>query len=101
MVVESYAVVRKRTISLTKSATRPDNCDGTYEANCDDSREYSNITAIVEESGRSELLSDMNKYWKDYQGDDESFWEHEWNKHGISLPFFLYVHTKSEVEHEH
>jgi ribonuclease T2 len=26
----------------------------------------------------------MNKYWKDYQGDDESFWEHEWGKHGIS-----------------
>jgi ribonuclease T2 len=28
----------------------------------------------------------MQTYWKDYQGDDESFWEHEWNKHGSFVP---------------
>jgi ribonuclease T2 len=27
----------------------------------------------------------MNKYWKDYQGNDESFWEHEWAKHGTCI----------------
>lgn len=27
----------------------------------------------------------MNKYWKDYQGDDESFWEREWGKHGTCI----------------
>lgn len=27
----------------------------------------------------------MNQYWKDYQGDDESFWEHEFNKHGTCI----------------
>lgn len=27
----------------------------------------------------------MNKYWKDYQGKDESFWAHEWNKHGTCI----------------
>ena len=27
----------------------------------------------------------MQKYWKDYQGNDESFWEHEWGKHGTCI----------------
>jgi len=27
----------------------------------------------------------MNTYWKDYQGNDESFWEHEWGKHGTCI----------------
>lgn len=64
---------------------RPDNCDGTYEQFCDTSREYSNITDILQAQGRTALLSDMNTYWKDYKGNDETFWEHEWNKHGSLL----------------
>ena len=27
----------------------------------------------------------MKKYWKDDAGNDESFWEHEWNKHGTCI----------------
>ncbi len=27
----------------------------------------------------------MNTYWKDYQGNDETFWEHEWAKHGTCI----------------
>jgi len=27
----------------------------------------------------------MNKYWKNNAGTDESFWEHEWNKHGTCI----------------
>ncbi len=65
--------------------TRPDNCDGTYESYCDPSRQYSNITSIIEASGRTALLDYMSTYWKDYKGDDEDFWEHEWNKHGTCI----------------
>lgn len=27
----------------------------------------------------------MDTNWKDYQGNDESFWEHEWGKHGTCI----------------
>lgn len=27
----------------------------------------------------------MNTYWKDENGNDESFWEHEWGKHGTCI----------------
>lgn len=27
----------------------------------------------------------MQKYWKDNAGNDESFWEHEWGKHGTCV----------------
>lgn len=27
----------------------------------------------------------MSTYWKDYQGNDETFWEHEWGKHGTCI----------------
>ncbi|KAL8886545.1 MAG: hypothetical protein Q9215_005767 [Flavoplaca cf. flavocitrina] len=71
--------------SWTVHGLWPDNCDGTYEQYCDKSREYDNVTAIISAAGKTDLLSYMNKYWKDYQGDDESFWEHEWDKHGTCI----------------
>ncbi|KAL8917799.1 MAG: hypothetical protein Q9172_005688 [Xanthocarpia lactea] len=48
-------------------------------------REYDNVTAIITAAGQLDLLDYMNKYWKDYQGNDESFWEHEWDKHGTCI----------------
>ncbi|KAH8588132.1 ribonuclease T2-like protein [Bisporella sp. PMI_857] len=71
--------------SWTLHGLWPDHCDGTYDANCDASREYSNITAILQSYGKTDLLAYMNTYWKDYQGNDESFWEHEWDKHGTCI----------------
>ena len=47
---------------------RPDHCDGTYDANCDPSRAYTNISAIISAAGKTDLLDYMNTYWKDYQG---------------------------------
>jgi ribonuclease T2 len=37
----------------------PDHCDGTYDSNCDASRAYTNITAIIQSYGKTDLLSYM------------------------------------------
>jgi len=71
--------------SWTVHGLWPDNCDGTYEANCDPKRAYTNITEILQAAGADDTLSYMQKYWKDYNGNDESFWEHEWSKHGTCI----------------
>ncbi|KAI0200369.1 ribonuclease T2-like protein [Astrocystis sublimbata] len=70
--------------SWTLHGLWPDNCDGSYEANCDKSREYTNITDILAAKAPY-TLDAMQTFWKDYQGDDESFWEHEWGKHGTCI----------------
>ncbi|KEY73098.1 hypothetical protein S7711_10106 [Stachybotrys chartarum IBT 7711] len=62
----------------------PDNCDGTWEEYCDPDREYFNISAILT-TGAPCTLAYMQDHWKDYQGDDEDFWEHEFNKHGTCM----------------
>ncbi|TVY48482.1 Ribonuclease T2-like [Lachnellula occidentalis] len=63
----------------------PDHCDGTYDSNCDTSRAYTNITEILKSFDKTDLLDYMNKYWLDENGDNESFWEHEWGKHGTCI----------------
>ncbi|KAI1814343.1 ribonuclease t2 [Poronia punctata] len=72
------------TDSWTIHGLWPDNCDGSYEQFCDSSREYTNISAILEESA-PDTLKKMQTYWKDYHGDDETFWEHEFGKHGTCM----------------
>lgn len=64
---------------------RPDHCDGTFDVNCDRTRRYTNITSILSAAGATELLAYMSTYWKDYHGNDEYFWEHEWSKHGTCI----------------
>ncbi|OAA50265.1 Ribonuclease Trv [Metarhizium rileyi] len=63
----------------------PDNCDGSYPARCDRSRAYNDIGGILRDNGASDALEYMQKYWKDYKGDDDTFWEHEWGKHGTCI----------------
>lgn len=63
----------------------PDHCDGTYDSNCDASRAYTNITAILTAAGQTSLLSYMNTYWISDTGTNEAFWEHEWGKHGTCI----------------
>ncbi|KAI9753692.1 MAG: hypothetical protein M4579_005044 [Chaenotheca gracillima] len=74
--------------SWTVHGLWPDRCDGTYDQFCDTAREYTNITAILQSYGKTDLLSYMGTYWKDYGGDDETFWEHEWGKHGTCISTF-------------
>ncbi|KAL9601259.1 MAG: hypothetical protein Q9219_002664 [cf. Caloplaca sp. 3 TL-2023] len=71
--------------SWTVHGLWPDRCDGTYDQYCDPNRQYTNISSIISAAGQTDLLNYMNTYWKDYQGNDESFWEHEWDKHGTCI----------------
>ncbi|QIX00602.1 hypothetical protein AMS68_006119 [Peltaster fructicola] len=71
--------------SWTLHGLWPDNCDGTYEAYCDDARNYKDIADILENANRTETLDFMRTYWKDYHGNDNSFWQHEWGKHGTCV----------------
>ncbi|QSS49924.1 ribonuclease T2-like protein [Histoplasma capsulatum var. duboisii H88] len=63
----------------------PDHCDGSFDQFCDDSRRHQNISAIIEQSGKMELLDLMRARWKNIRGDDEHLWIHEWNKHGTCI----------------
>jgi len=66
-----------------------DYCGGNgYPESCDPDRDYPNLTELLEQGGANDTLAYMKKYWKDYEGDDESFWSHEWGKHGTCITTF-------------
>nr|GAT55724.1 ribonuclease T2 [Mycena chlorophos] len=72
------------TNSWTIHGLWPDACDGTFEENCDSSRDYTGISTLLTDQGGSSTLSFMNTYWKNLpsDGSDEELWEHEWATHG-------------------
>lgn len=59
----------------------PDNCDGTYAQFCDSSLRVNSVADIISQWDEN-LLTEMNRLWKDYRGNDENLWLHEYNKHG-------------------
>ncbi|KAI0102204.1 ribonuclease T2-like protein [Nemania sp. FL0031] len=63
----------------------PDNCDGTYDENCDSSRAYTDITTILQNNGKSSLVTYMQQYWQSNSESTEAFWEHEWSTHGTCV----------------
>ncbi|KAF8860436.1 ribonuclease T2 [Acephala macrosclerotiorum] len=71
--------------SWTLHGLWPDLCDGSYDQFCTSAPQYHNITSIIESSGNTELLEDMEKYWLPNAGTLEHFWQHEWNKHGTCI----------------
>lgn len=74
----------------------PDKCDGGYEQFCDNSRsiddvyhllnleQFNNPENGLEISGK-DLLTELNRLWKSNNGNDESLWIHEYNKHGTCI----------------
>ena len=44
--------------------SRPDHCDGSFDAYCDSHRKYTNITDILRSFSADDLLSTMTTYWK-------------------------------------
>lgn len=77
-------------------SSRPDYCDGGFDQFCDSKRHYSNISLILVDSGRKDLLEYMDVYWKDFRGDDLDLWAHEWNKHGKHQ---VYIRDSGYADH--
>jgi len=63
----------------------PDNCDATFNENCDPSRDYTDIGSLLDDNGASDTLDFMKKYWVNINGNNEELWEHEWATHGTCL----------------
>lgn len=64
----------------------PDNCDGSYEQFCDDTLNIQNVTKIIaDEFNDPNLVTRMKEIWKNFNGNDESLWLHEFNKHGTCI----------------
>jgi ribonuclease T2 len=64
---------------------RPDECNGNYQEDCDKSREYDDITTLLTNAGKTELLAYMEIYWQSNDESSEKFWESEWAEHGTCI----------------
>lgn len=80
--------------SFTNHGLWPDNCDGTYQQFCNTDNQIDDVSNLLNDPqfngadapiAGSDLLSSMETYWKSDNGDDESLWTHEYNKHGTCI----------------
>lgn len=64
MVSSSVAIAypSSRSTDEAKPCYRPDLCDGTYDAYCNMTPRFSNISEILSHYGQSELLEFMDRY---------------------------------------
>ncbi|KAJ6556442.1 RNase Gf29 [Mycena capillaripes] len=65
----------------------PDECNLSFQEDCDPSRAYTGISSLLTAQGASSTLSFMNTFWKNdpNDGSDEELWEHEWETHGTCM----------------
>ena len=73
------------TTSWTIHGLWPNNCDGTYSEDCDESRAYTDITELLENAGNTSTLDFMQTYWVSDDESNEAFWDHEWETHGTCV----------------
>lgn len=74
--------------SFTMHGLWPDNCDGSYEQFCNGKLniQRGDIRRIlVDEFHDPELLLKIETSWKNFNGDDELLWVHEFNKHATCI----------------
>lgn len=59
----------------------PTNNDGSYPCNCE--------STPFDPSAVASIRTSLDTYWPSFQEDDQSFWTHEWSKHGTcSAPLY-------------
>ncbi|KAG0049623.1 ribonuclease T2-like [Gryganskiella cystojenkinii] len=71
--------------SFTINGLLSENCDGTFLASCDSSREYVNIRSFLNDQGYSDVLKSMETYWVAGNSESELLWEQAWGIHGTCM----------------
>lgn len=76
--------------SWTLHGLWPDNCNGSYQSYCDASRNITGeqLTSIILNYGRADLLSEMNKFWVNQGGPNSDLQAHEYAKHATCTSTF-------------